>query len=103
MDAPITLSRCWCVFELSCSIRGACTIEAAPLNGSDLTDNLKESFHTAASTLCVRLEECSAREESDKEMILEHIRNGIGMEATNTRVESALRQTIARLADSIQD
>jgi len=94
MAAPIVLSRCWCVFELSCSVQSLNTIVAAPVEETIYVEDCIQETEEICETLRVRLEDCSARDESDKTMILNHIKKGIGTAKTNAAVEHALKTTL---------
>eukprot|EP00929_Paragymnodinium_shiwhaense_P040706 TRINITY_DN21216_c0_g1_i6.p2 TRINITY_DN21216_c0_g1~~TRINITY_DN21216_c0_g1_i6.p2 ORF type:complete len:236 (-),score=33.06 TRINITY_DN21216_c0_g1_i6:224-931(-) len=99
--APVVLERAWCVFELSCTSRAGA--EFIPLYGAgtslfEICDDSKDEDDSSADALHqkfgdiffknpdVRLENCKAREAADKDMILEHIRAGVGLEALNSIV-----------------
>merc|ERR1712232_932843 len=102
---PWCLNRAWCVYEVSCTLYDVvCTVDAGiklhaiPALSTQqkvtrggwhsIRDNLKKL------DLAVDLGRCDAREQQDKDMIMQHIAAGAGLEATNRIVQQAVRASI---------
>eukprot|EP00929_Paragymnodinium_shiwhaense_P105184 TRINITY_DN7009_c1_g3_i1.p1 TRINITY_DN7009_c1_g3~~TRINITY_DN7009_c1_g3_i1.p1 ORF type:complete len:557 (-),score=48.36 TRINITY_DN7009_c1_g3_i1:135-1805(-) len=103
METPTTTSRCWCVFELSCSVQGRCAIEAAVAAADKPESYFDEHGQVEDKEWpCIQLEHCDARDPKDKKMVLTHIENGIGIQATNRSVHSVLRQSLENWWDAVR-
>merc|ERR1712226_323855 len=73
---------------------------------------LRDLFGKVLTTgLTVNVEDCHAREASDKEMVLEHIRNAIGTEKLNETVSAmlspskfeAIMESLLRSSEMLQE
>merc|ERR1712190_492289 len=93
VDKPVALERVWCAFEVISTVQSRCTFRAAPKNSVSYEKGDEEedmmAIWEAVSEMKrakVNLEECQARDEQDKVMIMSMLEGDLGIAKTNALV-----------------
>jgi len=90
IEAPITLTRLWCVFEIAMTVETGAALHCLPGDHSDAAKNKPHCQLQCMRSIEVRLQHCDAREEQDKIDILRGIESSKGLDATNAIVTQAI-------------
>jgi hypothetical protein len=96
LRAPTTLSRAWCVYEISCTLRTKASLAVASCSEED-GSVIKHEMVELSKVLTIDLSTCDAREQADKDMIIDHITSMGTMEDANQKVLGMVRDSIKNM------
>ena len=99
-DAPVPLTRAWCLWELLCAVEGKTTLEGntrlevtlSPAQATAFATKLAHDFDSIAASLSrVDARQSTAWLQSDKDTIFAAVENGCGFTHLNATVHGLLR------------
>jgi len=118
--APVTLGRAWCLFELFCALSLGATVHMAlpPADAADFNRTLLQKrrnsdidmqktggtnvsafqFNAKSHIGKIDAEHASAKVAADREMIFNEIRENIGFEGFNTKIQTFVEQALQDIA-----
>jgi hypothetical protein len=94
LRAPTTLSRAWCVYEISCTLRTNASLAVASCSEGT---GIKRQMVELSKVLTIDLSACDAKEKADKVMIIDHIKSMGTMEDANQKVLGMVRDSIKNM------
>merc|ERR1712048_1389017 len=95
VNDAIAMKRLWCVFEIAATVTSGTKMHCAPEAPAvpdpvGFVKHVRDAVKTMRG-ITVNLEECSARDEEDKIMIMTDIEEGHGIEKTNVNTQDYIR------------
>ena len=93
-DAPVPLTRAWCLWELLCAVEGNTRLEVtlSPAQAAAFATALTDDFDSIAASLSrVDARQSTAWVQSDKDTIFAAVEKGCGFTQLNATVHGLLR------------
>merc|ERR1712110_848334 len=100
---PTTLSRAWCVYEISCTLRSGASLAVASCSGANVgivAKEMLEASETIKRNRTIDLAACNALKQEDKDMIIDHIKSMGSVELANRKVRKMVCDSIDDLVDA---
>ena len=97
-DAPVPLTRVWCLWELLCAVEGNTRLEVtlSPVQAAAFAAALTRDFDSIATSLSrVDARQSMAHLQSDKDTIFAAVEKGCGFTQLNATVHGLLRDWLA--------
>lgn len=98
---PTTMKRAWCAFELSCALKNQVELLCVPQYGTIGPGMAQAMKNVAAEGVKIRIQDCGAREEKDKELILAHLESGFGIDKANSLLQDAIASALIKESDRL--